>query len=178
MLFRLLAFFRAVSPELAWRVGFGIGAFVAVLPLRDVRRAREHLARAFPERDAAWVRATARRSFGAIAAGVLLGLACLHRERLRLRRGIRCPDRAALCELLRASHRGQGTVIWTGHYGAWELFALLAGSILPLTAIGRRLRVRWIDELVRSVRMHGGAEVVYQEEDPRGLMREIGRAHV
>lgn len=171
MLHLVLRAARALPPRVAWRLGEGLGWLVGGLPLRDVRRCGEHLARAFPARDAAWVARTRRRCFRHFGATALWTLANWTRDATGLRRGIAVEGADHLRDLVRAGRRGEGTVVYTGHLGNWELLARTFGGLTPSAVIGKRLRDPALDALVQQQRTSGGAVVVYQDADVRDLVR-------
>lgn len=162
---------RAVPPAFAWRLGELLGWFIGGLPLRDTRRCRAHLARAFPERDAAWLTRTTRGCFRHFVATVLWTLATWSRDARSLRRGIAVEGAEHVRALARAGRRGEGTVVYAGHFGNWELLARTFGGLTPSAVIGRHLRNPALDELVQSMRGSGGSQVVYQDDDVRDLLR-------
>jgi KDO2-lipid IV(A) lauroyltransferase len=83
-----------------------------------------------------------------------------------------------LRELARACRRGEGTFVFTGHFGNWELLVRVFATIIPTTVVARRMRHPLADALVQAHRARGGAEVVYQDDDPRAVLRALrsGRA--
>lgn len=164
---------RAIPPALAWRLGAGLGALVGTLPIRDVRRCREHLAIAYPERDAAWVARTARATFRHFGGMALWTLATLRRDPRALRRGVMVEGVEHLHALRRACRAGEGTVIFTGHVGNWELMSRLGAATVPLAVVGRRLRSALADRLVQGARTAGGAQLVYQDADLREFTRVL-----
>lgn len=169
---------RAVPPGFAWWAGGALGHAFGLLPLRDQRRAREHLALAFPGRDAAWAGRTARRCFRHFGRMVAWTLAVQGRDPRALRRGMAVVGAEHLRELARACRRGEGTFVFTGHLGNWELLVRVFATVVPTTVIARRMRSPLADALVQAHRAAGGAEVVYQDADPRAVLRALrcGRA--
>lgn len=175
---RLFSLTRLLPLSFAWRLGAGLGDLVGHLPIREVRRAREHLTKAFPEHDAAWVRRTARRVMRHFGRMMLTSLATLGHDACRLRRGVSLEGADNLREMMRASRRGEGTVAVTGHFGNWELLARLGGSFMPLTVVGRRLRHPFADALVQAARVAGGARLLYQDADIRSFIRELREGRI
>ena len=162
---------RVVPPPLAWWMGERLGWLVGALPLRDVRRCSEHLARAFPHADTQWVRRTTQGCFRHFGATALWTLVNWTRDATQLRRGIMVEGAEHLRDLVRAGRRGEGTVVFTGHLGNWELLARTFGGLTPSAVIGKRLRDPALDAVVQEQRSSGGALVVYQDADVRELMR-------
>src|SRR5258708_35102567 len=101
--------FRIIPPALAWRLGGWGGELFAMTPAREPRRCRAHLAKAFPERDAAWVERTARRCFRHAGRMALWTVATLHRPARALRRGMIEEGVENLRAMVRACHRGEVT---------------------------------------------------------------------
>ena len=164
---------RVMPPRLAWWLGARLGWLFGSLPLRDARRCREHLGRAFPDRDAAWIERTARRCFRHFGRMALWSLSTLGRDPRSLCRGIAVEGADNLRELARACRRGQGTVGFVGHFGNWELLARLSNLLAPTTMIGRRLRHPLADRLVQGLRASSGGRIVYQDQDVRVPLREL-----
>jgi KDO2-lipid IV(A) lauroyltransferase len=164
---------RILPLPLAWRLGAGLGDLVGMLPIREVRRAREHLGRAFPERDQAWVQRTARRVFRHMGRMALWSIASLGHDPRDLRRRVALEGADHLRDVIRATRRKDPTVILTGHIGNWELMARLAGTLLPITVVGKRLRNPLADELVQTARQAGGARLLYQDGDIRTFIKEL-----
>jgi KDO2-lipid IV(A) lauroyltransferase len=165
---------RVVPPGFAWRFGGMLGDLAGRLPLRDLRRAREHLARAFPERDRRWVRRTARRTFRHFGRMALWTIATAHRDPRDLRIGVGVEGRENLRGALLAHRRGEGTVGLSGHFGNWELLARLGGTLIPLTLVGRRLRDPDLDALVVGLRATAlDSRIIYQDEGARPCLRAL-----
>lgn len=167
----LLRLARVLSPDLAWRVGAGLGDAFGALPMRDQGRAREHLARAFPDAEPAWIARTARGCFRHTLAMALWSLATQHRDPRHLRRGIMVEGAEHIRAMARASRRGEGTFVYTGHLGNWELLARCYATVVPAAVIARRLRSPLADAVVQELRRSGGARVIYQDDDARDILR-------
>lgn len=172
-LFLAIRLVRIFTPDQAWWLGGTLGLLYAHLPGREQRRCREHLALAFPQRTAAqrWqLMAQCFRHHG----GMTLWTICtLTQDPRRLARRMPIEGRAALMQTLRASRRGEGTVIVSAHLGNWELLARVSGTLTPVTVIGRRMRHDAVDRFLHGIRSHGENEVCYQDDDPRRLLRAL-----
>ncbi len=164
---------RGIPPGLAWTVGGAIGEIFSVLPMRDPRRCREHLAKAYPASDSAWITNTASRCFRHMGSMALWSIAVMGRDARSLRRGVMVEGADNVRATVRACRRGEGTVGFSGHFGNWELFARVGPTLFPVTLVGRRLRSPLADRLVQAARRSGGARVVYQDEDIRVALREL-----
>ncbi len=169
---------RMLPPALAWRFGGWCGEVFAGMPSREPRRCREHLARAFPERDAHWRERTTRACFRHAGRMALWTVATLHRPALALRRGVMVEGVENLRDLIRANQRGESTIVFTGHFGNWELLSRIGATFATLTVVGRRLRSPLADRLVQQARTASGARQVYQDADLREFVREIRAGRV
>ncbi|HEX3133570.1 MAG TPA: hypothetical protein VHX44_08295 [Planctomycetota bacterium] len=174
LLARLIsAILRCIPPLFAWRVGGGIGAVIGSLPIREVRRSREHLAKAFPGRDHAWVVRTARRTFVHFTRMALWTAVTLHWDIRKLRRNIAVEGQENFRTLLAACKRGDGTVGFTGHFGNWELLSRIGATIMPLSLVGRRLRSPFADALVQGARTSSGGRLIYQDAPFSDFVRDL-----
>lgn len=169
---------RCIPPWLAWRIGGGIGAVVGSLPLREVQRCREHLTKAFPDHDRAWVVRTTRRTFVHFTRMALWTAVTLHWDIRRLRRNVVLEGETNFRALLDACRRGEGTVGFTGHFGNWELLSRIGATIMPLSAVGRRLRSPFADALVQGARTASGGRLIYQDAPFTDFIRELRSARV
>jgi KDO2-lipid IV(A) lauroyltransferase len=160
---------RVVPPGFALWLGGVLGDLVGRLPLRDVRRARQHLAQVFPGQE----RRLTRRCFRHFGRMALWTIATATIDPRRLRRQVAVEGWANMHALARACRRGEGTMGMAGHFGNWELLARVAATVVPLTVIGKRLRWPWADRLVWEARNAGGAHLVYQDDDVRNTIREL-----
>ena len=167
------ALLRCIPPWLAWRLGGCLGSVIGSLPLRDVRRSREHLAKAFPERDHGWVVRTARRTFVHFTRMALWTAATLHWDIRRIRRNVVVEGQENFRVLLAACKRGEGTVGFTGHYGNWELLSRIGATIMPLSLVGRRLRSPLADALVQAARTSSGGRLIYQDAPFADFVRDL-----
>jgi Kdo2-lipid IVA lauroyltransferase/acyltransferase len=165
---------RVATPGFAWWVGGALGHTFGGLPLRDQLRCREHLARAYPDRDRRWIARTARATFRHAGRMALWTLCTQHLPPRRLCRGMVVEGGDNLRATARACRRGEGTVGFSGHFGNWELLARVGGAVVPLTLIGRRLRDPALDAIVAGMRSAaGGTRVVYQDEGALPCLRQL-----
>jgi Kdo2-lipid IVA lauroyltransferase/acyltransferase len=73
----------------------------------------------------------------------------------------------------RAYARGRGVFVFSGHYGNWEMVALLQGYLgLPLAMVTRPLDNPYLETTLLRYRRLSGNEVIHK----RGAAREILRA--
>ena len=152
-------------------------AGLAMAPLRARRRtAVQQLRVAFPERDEAWARRTARASYAHVAREAL---AALRLARAGTDAVLRSTEVRGLDRLNAALAAGRGVVIVAGHFGNWEVSgAALAARGVPLDAIVQRQRNPLIDREIARMRERLGMRVIYRTRAPKEALRALrgGRA--
>ncbi|MBA3297999.1 MAG: lysophospholipid acyltransferase family protein [Acidobacteria bacterium] len=77
-------------------------------------------------------------------------------------------------ERVRAAHaQGRGVLLFTGHFGFWEINALVHALVLqPMAVLARPLDNPLLHDLLERVRMSTGNSVIYR----RGAIRRVLRA--
>jgi KDO2-lipid IV(A) lauroyltransferase len=77
-------------------------------------------------------------------------------------------------ERVRAAHaHGKGVLLFTGHFGFWEINALVHALVLePMAVLARPLDNPLLHDLLERVRMSTGNSVIYR----RGAIRRVLRA--
>lgn len=143
---------------------------------RDVVHA--NLRRAFPERDEAWIRATAAATYAHVAREAVLAFRRGDWDAERLRHIIRIDGLEAV---ERATRAGQGAVIAAGHFGNWEFGAKgLPAYGVPTDAVAQRQRNPLFDAMLTETRSRLGADIIDRRVAARGALRALrkGRAVV
>lgn len=124
---------------------------------------------AFPEKDDAWIAATALAAYEHLGREAV---AMLRLSKLDARGVI---DRTAVVgwnELEEALSLGRGLLLVTGHYGNWEIAAAaVAARGVPIAAIVRRQGNRIVDERLQQLRRNLGVENIYQGQAPSRVPR-------
>lgn len=146
----------------------GFGFYVLDGPHR--RLAVEQLRAAFPTRSAEECRAIARATFQHFGRAliVLLRFSTLSREAMRARVEYDGEERVRA-----ALAAGKGAIIFTGHFGYWELHGLAHALILPpLSVLARPLDNPLLNDLLEEIRAATGNKVIYRQ----GAMRRVLRA--
>lgn len=148
------------------RVANGLGAGTGRLAhatgaRRDIVRGQ--IAAAFPERDRAWVEATALgcyRHFGREAAEMVR----LHRTGApALLSRMRTDEATERC--IERMLGGEGTIVVTGHLGNWEVAgAYLAARGVALAAVVKRQSNERFDAWIARTRHDVGIEPVYMDD--------------
>ncbi len=167
----LARLFLLISRILPYRLGVWIGgrlgaAAYHLLP-RDRKRAGEHLRRAFPDNNTAWISATARMSF-------------IHLGKCMLEMMLTTPQQLAkrtsivgYQNLKRAHDQGRGVIYVTGHIGNWELQGALVASKFPLSVVAAPLEPEVVNDMVLDLRQRHGMSVILRGRP--GASRELIR---
>jgi KDO2-lipid IV(A) lauroyltransferase len=171
--FRILLAAARLIPR---RVGLALGACAgrvgAVVDLRHRRIALDNLRLAFgpelPRRRARRLLSDTWAHFGRIVVDTLyfprLGPAAIgtlvHHEGL---------------DVLRAAYaRGKGVVLFSGHFGHWELTALMQGFLdLPLALVTRPLDNDALERMLAQLRGRSGNRVIHKRNAVREALREL-----
>jgi len=139
------------------------------------RIAARNLATAFPLRSPAERRAIARAAFGHFGRLLteLLKFSTLSRDKMLARVEFDGDDRA------RAAYaQGRGVLFVTGHFGYWELQALVhALRVEPVAVLGRALDNPHLNALLETIRERTGNTVLYRQGTIRRVMRTLEANH-
>jgi KDO2-lipid IV(A) lauroyltransferase len=153
---------------LACGTALGWGFYLFDGPHR--RLAIGNLRAAFPHRTLGECRTVARAMFGHFGRLLmaLLKFSTLSRDRMLARVEFEGEDR------VRAAHaHGRGVLLFTGHFGFWEINALVHALVLPpMAVLARALDNPLLDSLLERVRRSTGNAVIYR----KGAMRRVLRA--
>ena len=160
-----------ITPDLvAGGLGAALGQCFFIVDGRHRRIAERQLAAAFPRKSAAECRAIARatfRHFGRLLVAVLR-FSTLSHEAMRERIEYEGADRVRA-----ALAGGKGVLIFTGHFGYWELQGLAHPLVLPpISVLARPLDNPQLHELLERIRCATGNKVIYKQ----GALRRILRA--
>lgn len=166
--------FGRVLGLLPMSVGVGVGRLLGWLAhavlVRPRRFAREHVAIAFPERDAAACGRLVRETF--VHAGASFAELALFEKIVRDSDYVRL-DGATVLEAALA--QGRGVIAATGHCGNWELLAAWGAAIgWPITVVVRRVTDLRFHALIVRFRTAAGVEVLVRD-DPN-FVRAVGDA--
>jgi KDO2-lipid IV(A) lauroyltransferase len=134
------------------------------------RIAHRNLAVAFPGRSETERRTIARAAFAHFGRLLfeLLAFSTLSPEQMLERVEFEGEDRARL-----AYAQGKGVLFVTGHFGFWELHAMVhAVQIAPIGLLARALDNPYLNDLLERIRQRTGNTVMYR----RGTIRRVMRA--
>lgn len=161
---------------LPMRAVLGIGRVVGwtfyLLDRPHRRLALSNLEVAFPARLAAERRAIARgmfAHFGRLLA-VLLKFSTIPPERMLGYVEFQGEERVVNAHAL-----GRGVLLFTGHFGFWEINALVhALAIHPMSVLARPLDNPLLHDLLESMRTVTGNSVIYRRGAIRRVLRALG----
>jgi len=139
------------------------------------RIAERNLATAFPLRTPAERRAIARAAFAHFGRLLfeLLEFSTLSREQMLARVEIEGEERSRL-----AYAQGKGVLFVTGHFGFWELQAMVhALKVEPVAIVARALDNPQLNQLLERIRTRTGNTVIYRRGTIRRIMRTLEAGH-
>jgi KDO2-lipid IV(A) lauroyltransferase len=162
-----------VLPHAAVRaLGGAIGFTFYAVDRGHRRLAIQNLQTAFPSRSARECRRLARRTFkhfGRLLT-VLLKFSTMPPDRMRARVAFDGLERVE-----DALAQGRGVLLFTGHFGYWELNALVhALELPPLAVLARALDNPYLNRLLERVRTATGNSVIYRRGAVRRVLRTLG----
>ena len=147
----------------------GLAAYIVDGPHR--RRARANVAAAFPSRSARERRRIVRGAFKHFGRQLfeLLKFSSLQPQEMLAPVEFEGEDR------MRAAYaRGKGAILVTGHFGCWELHALVhALQLRPIAVMARALDNPALNVLLESIRATTGNTVIYRHGTLRRVMRQL-----
>ena len=153
------------------RCGAALGRFVHAMDAfhRDI--ARENLAHAFPTRSDAERRAIAREMFahfGSVLLELLKAGQLSHAELMRL------SEFEGRDRVLAAYERGRGVLLFTGHFGYWEMQGIAQSLVMPpMSVLARPLDNPGLNAWLERIRSSTGNTVLYRQGAIRKVMREL-----
>ena len=137
--------------------------------------AHRNLASAFPGRAERERKAIARAAFAHFGRLLveLMKFSTLSDEMMLARVEFDGKDRARL-----AYAQGRGVLFFTGHFGFWELHALVhALALEPFSVIARPLDNPYLNTLLERIRQRTGNPVIYRQGMIRQVMRTLQAGH-
>lgn len=173
--YALVTAIRAAVRVLPFAVVRGIGAAVGlsvyVVDRAHRRVALANLAQCFPSRSEAERRAIARAVFVHFGRLVfeILEFSTLSHVGMLTRVEFEGEDRAR-----HAYAQGKGVLFFTGHFGYWELHALVHGlQLQPIGVLARALDNPLVNTLLEQIRSRTGNTVIYRQGAVRRVMKTL-----
>ena len=156
-------------------VARGLGSFIGHLFYtfdRGHRRvALANLVQAFPARSEQELRAIAREMFAHFGRLLfeILKFSTLSHEQMLRRVEFEGEDRAR-----HAYAQGRGVLFFTGHFGFWELHAMVHGlQLQPIGVLARALDNARLNDLLERVRSRTGNSVIYRQGAVRRILKTL-----
>jgi KDO2-lipid IV(A) lauroyltransferase len=166
----VVATVRVLPMTVVLGVGSLVGRAFYLLDRAHRRLALRNLQSAFPLRTPAECRAIARGMFSHFGRllTVLLKFSTMSREEMLARVRFEGDERIRL-----AHAQGKGVLLFTGHFGFWEINALVhALALYPIAVLARPLDNPLLHHLLESTRTKTGNTVIYR----RGAIRRVLRS--
>lgn len=174
LLFRQFAAFVGLLPRgwvLAW--GRAIGVLACALDAKHRRIALDNLARALgTSMSAKERRTTARRSFANFVQALFDALKTARWDRRRL---MTLFDVEGAEHLDRAAAAGRGVLLFTAHYGNWEMVIPPIAERIPFHILARAMDNPLIDRHVVKARTRRGADIINKLGAGRPILRALTR---
>jgi KDO2-lipid IV(A) lauroyltransferase len=162
----------AVLPDVIVRgMGSMVGTLFYLLDGKHRRVAVTNLAQSFPTRSAEEVQAITRRMFKHFGRLLfeMLKFSTLSDAAMLRRVEFEGEDRARL-----AYAQGRGVLFFTGHFGFWELHAVVHGlQLRPIGVLARALDNPKLNELLENVRGRTGNTVIYRQGAVRRVLKTL-----
>lgn len=156
---------------LARATGAALGSTFFALDRSHRRVALANLAQCFPARSEAERRAIARRMFQhfGILLVELLRFGRLTPEAMRARVIVEGEERVHA-----AYAKGRGVLFFTGHFGFWEMHAVVHALVFqPIGVLARPLDNPGLHALLEDMRQRTGNTVIYREGAVRKVLRML-----
>ena len=171
----LVGVVRVAPDPLVRAMGTGLGLIFYTLDRAHRRIAERNLATAFPSRAAAERTAIARAAFKHFGRLLfeLLKFSTLSPDDMMRRVDVDGEERS------RAAYaQGKGVLFVTGHFGFWELQALVHGlRVEPIAVLARALDNPRLNGLLEQIRSRTGNSVIYRRGTIRRVIRTLESGH-
>jgi KDO2-lipid IV(A) lauroyltransferase len=171
----LIAIVRVTPGFIVRAAGTVLGLAFYTIDRAHRRIAERNLATAFPARPDAERRAIARAAFAHFGRLLfeLLQFSTLSPQQMLARVVFDGEERSRL-----AYAQGKGVLFITGHFGFWELQAMVhAVKVEPVSILARALDNPHLDRLLEQIRQCTGNTVVYRRGTIRRVMRTLQAGH-
>ena len=165
------AVLRALPHGVARAFGAGVGMIFYLVDRPHRRVAMANVASALPARSERERRVIVRRTFAHFGRLLfeILKFSTLSNDEMLKRVEFEGEDRAR-----HAYAQGKGVLFFTGHFGYWELHALVHGLRLqPIGVLARALDNPQLNTLLEVVRSRTGNSVIYRQGAVRRVLKML-----
>ena len=164
-------FVESMSEEAVYRWGTRLGAFAGKVIRRRDRLGMRNLRATFPDRDERELRKILDETWRHFGREFLLYLRLQHASEKELHEACPFVNQELLEETIA---RGRGTMLISGHWGAWEIGGLAVMSLLRnVKSVARPLDNTLLERDLQRMREKTGTEVVDRRRAARVLMRSL-----
>lgn len=87
------------------------------------------------------------------------------------------PAPGSFAGLARALEQGNGLIIATAHFGAWDIAGVMVAADQPLYVLADSFVDPRMDDLIQGQRAHFGLRVLRAEKSPRPILRALKEGH-
>ena len=168
----VIGFVRLMPMQAVLAAGTLLGRAFYAFDAGHRRLAMSNLHAAFPIRSRAECRAVARDMFAHFGRllTVLLKFSTMGPDQMLRHVDFEGQERVA------AAHaQGRGVLLFTGHFGFWEINALVHALVIrPMAVLARPLDNPLLHNLLESVRTSTGNSVIYRRGAIRRVLRALG----
>jgi KDO2-lipid IV(A) lauroyltransferase len=171
-------FFLLSALPLFWARGVGrcLGRAVAKVMKSRGRLASGNLSRAFPQASPSQIQEWVRQVWENLGQS-LAEFACL--PRFSTQEFFAQVKVEGLENLQKALDRKRGVIVFTAHFGNWEIItAVLALSGFPLAVVARRMKNPYVNDFITKIRSASGAKVLMHKQAVRESMRWLKQGKV
>jgi len=167
----LIAVVQRAPDGVVRAMGTALGRVFYAVDRTHRRIAEQNLAAAFPSRPPAERRQIAKAAFEHFGrlGFELLKFGTLGDDEMLARANVEGEERAR-----QAYAQGKGVLFVTGHFGYWELQALVHGlRVEPIAVLARALDNPLLNDLLERIRTRTGNSVIYRRGAIRRVMRTL-----
>lgn len=173
---RLVAAIVSLLPmSVVRRIGAGLGRVAYVLDATHRRTALENLAAAFPSRRERERRALARAMFAHFGSLLLELLKFANYTPAQMRQAVVVEGQERARQ---AYAQNRGVLFFTGHFGYWEIQAIVEPlHSPPISVLARPLDNARLNDMLERIRTRTGNSVIYRQGAVRKVLRELAANH-
>jgi KDO2-lipid IV(A) lauroyltransferase len=167
----VIALVRVIPHAAAAACGTALGLTFHLFDRRHRHTALQNVAAAFPDRPVSEQRAIVRHAFGHFGRLLfaMLKFSTMTPAAMLARVEFEGDNHVQL-----AHAQGRGVLFVTGHFGFWEIQAMVhALRLPPMAVLARVLDNRPLNELLERIRTRTGNSVIYRQGTLRRVMRTL-----